>query len=79
MFKIFKKKKQGKVKIKPLSQKGETEMREFIDKLSADYVLEETEIDALLARDANIYMLREVYALIHAYTVDNRLYNENML
>ena len=79
MFKIFKKKKQEKVKIKPLSQKGETEMREFIDKLSANYVLEETEIDALLARDANIYMLRKVYALIHAYTVDNRLYNENML
>ncbi len=79
MFKIFEKKKQGKASIKPLFQKDETEMREFIDKLSADYVLEETEIDALLARDANISGLREVYALIHAYAVDGRLYNENML
>lgn len=79
MFKIFKKRKQGKAGIKPLSQKGETEMGEFIDKLSADYVLEEIEIEALLARDANIFGLRDVYALIYAYTVDNKLYNENML
>lgn len=79
MFKIFEKKKQGKASIKPLSQKDETEMREFIDKLSADYVLDETEIYALLARDANISGLRHVYALIYAYVADGRLYNENML